>query len=245
MPTVRLLPSLVRAGLVASAVAGSAGALSAQQRALYAWNGRVDREVLLVMRGGNVDTRAGLGVGTDRGNFRVGADLPRTDGAVDVRVSRGRGAVDVVQQPSARNDYTAVVRVRDDADGAGDYQITTYWRPSNGSYGDNGGYANDGGHGDNGGYGGYGRDDVTEIRIRGRRASTSTVSGRGTSDVRTSVSGGGLPDRGATVRVRTFDGRGSVRVAEQPSARNGYTAVLRVEDRQGGAGYYDLEASWY
>lgn len=313
MTTVRLLPSLARAAAAVAVVAASAGALSAQQRTLYAWTGRVDRELLLVMKGGDVNARTGFGLGSDRGRFRVGADLPRTDGSVDVRVSRGRGSVDVVQQPSSRNDYTAVVRVRDDADGAGDYQITTYWQPANGSYaggyGDNGGYGN-GGYGDHGGYGrgdndgrddgrwedrrdrreerrdrrddrrdrrdgrdrdnggwgngrwGNGRwdtgnggsgtlrwsgrvDDVQEIRIRGRRASSYTVSGGGAYDVRTSVSGSGLPDRNVTVRVRTFDGRGSVRVVQQPSARNDYTAVLRVEDRQGGAGYYDFEASWY
>ena len=305
MTTVRLLPSLARAAAAVAAIAASAGALAAQQRALYAWTGRVDRELLLVMKGGNVDARTGFGLGSDQGRFRVGTDLPRTDGSVDVRMARGRGSVDVVQQPSARNDYTAVVRVRDDADGAGEYQITTYWQPVNGGYAGgygngNGGYGSDG----NGGYGrddnrrddgrwddrrdrredrrdrrddrndrddrrggwGNGRwgtgnasgnggsgtlrwsgrvDDVQEIRIRGRRASTYTVRGGGASDVRTSVSGSGLPDRGATVRVRTFDGRGSVRVVEQPSSRNGYTAVLRVEDRQGGAGYYDFEASWY
>jgi hypothetical protein len=87
-------------------------------------------------------------------------------------------------------------------------------------------------------------DDVQEIRIQGRRANAFPVSGGSATDVRTSVSGAGLPARDATVRVRSYDGRGRVYVVEQPTAQNDYTAVLRVEDRQGGAGFYDFEASW-
>lgn len=326
MTTLRPLPSLARTAAAVAVVAASAGSLTAQsQRTLFAWSGRVDRDVLLVMRGGRVDTRSVTGLGVDRGNVRVNTDLPQTDGAVDVRLSRGRGSAEVVQQPGARNDYTTIVRLRDDAAGADDYQVTTYWQPVNGSnaggYGrddntgrdntgrdndgrddrrgdaggrredrrdrqdrrgrgwgwgrrdrdrrdgetgdrddsrtsgrGNGGWGNggsgNGGRGDTGGTSGTLRwsgrvDDVEEIRIRGRRASTRTVSGGGAADVRTSVSGGGLPERGGTVRLRTFDGRGSVRVIEQPNARNGYTAVLRVEDRDRGAGFYDFEASWY
>ena len=319
-------PAPFRAALCAAvtAVAASAAPLAAQtQRALFAWSGRVDREVLLVMRRGAVETRFSGGGDDDRGRLRVGSGLPRTDGTVDLRVSRGRGSADVVQQPSARNDYTAIVRLRDDQSGAGDYQITALWQPVNGSYAgdfdrddrddrrdrrdrrdarrddrrdrrnngrgwgwgrggrngdartedtrddgrwgrDEGGYE-DRGTGSRGGWGGIlgqagasttgsatgalrwsGRvDDVQEVRIRGRRANAYTVSGGSATDVRTSVSGSGLPARDVTVRVRSFDGRGRVYVVEQPSARNDYTAVLRVEDRQGGAGFYDFEASWY
>src|SRR5439155_1197050 len=41
----------------------------------------------------------------------------------------GRGQVDVVQQPTARNGYTAIVRVRDPQGGAGNYRINAFWQP--------------------------------------------------------------------------------------------------------------------
>ena len=87
-------------------------------------------------------------------------------------------------------------------------------------------------------------DDVVEIRINGRRVETITRSGVRVSDVRSSVRGDGLPNRGVNVNVDRISGRGSVRVAQQPSAWNNYTAVIRIDDSQGGAGYYDLSVYW-
>jgi hypothetical protein len=323
------LSALRAAAAALGLVVASAGSLAAQGRTLFAWSGRVDREVLLVMRGGNVNTRQSSR--DDYGRVRVGSQLPRTDGVVQLQVQRGRGSADVVQQPNARNDFTAVVRLRDDQTGTGDYQVAAFWQPVNGGYagsddgrydrgddrrGNNGGGWGRGGRRDrddrarddrnrddrnrddrnrddrnrddrnrddrnrddrsrdDGGYGGTtngnspwdvirgrtsgstggsgtsgvlrwsGRvDDVQEIRIRGRRTDSFAVSGGGASGVRSSVSGA-LPTRDVYVRVRQLDGRGRVRVVEQPSARNDYTAVLRVEDRDGGAGFYNFEASW-
>ena len=39
-------------------------------------------------------------------------------------------------------------------------------------------------------------------------------------------------------------GRGTVYVAQQPNASNGYTAVIRVRDPQGGYGFYDFEVDY-
>ena len=38
---------------------------------------------------------------------------------------------------------------------------------------------------------------------------------------------------------------GDVTVIQQPTARNGYTTVIRVEDRSGGYGRYDFDLRWY
>lgn len=303
-------------------MAGSAGTLAAQGRSLFAFSGRVDREVLLVMRGGNVDTRKSSR--DDYGQVRVGSQLPQRDGTVRLRVERGRGSADVVQQPSARNDYTAVIRLRDDQAGADEYRVSAYWQGDGTYAGNDDGRSDDGRYdrgndrgGNNGRGGGWGRggrnqnddgqrdraqrrgrdddrddrdgqngdwdrdgrtddgrtrngnspwdiirgragnsgggsgvlrwsgrvDDVEEIRIQGRRVDSYAVSGGGASGVRSNVSGG-LPARDVYVQVHQLDGRGRVRVVEQPSARNGYTAVLRIEDRDGGAGFYNIEASW-
>ena len=122
----------------------------------------------------------------------------------------------------------------------------------NGGYGNAG---NNGGWGNNGGYGnsGYGSgalqwrgavDDLVEIRVQGQRVDYVTRSGATVRDVQTRVTGSGLPDRDVTVAIRNSQGRGNVWVAEQPSSRNNYTAIIRIKDSQSGFGYYDFQATW-
>ena len=287
----------VAAALAVTLTAGASPAAAQQQRNLFTWNGRVDREVLIVMRGNDISTRFS---NDERGRerARVQGVLPRAEGVVTVRLNDGRGDVDVVQQPSARNDYTTIVRIRDERSGDDRYGVTAFWSPT--SYGDarrndrgdrgdrgewgrvsngrdddrwddrrgdgrgnrgrgNGGWGNNGrgngGYGSNGGYGDsrYGSgalqwrgavDDLVEIRVQGSRVDYVTRSGATVRDVQTRVSGSGLPDRDVTVTIRNSQGRGNVWVAEQPSARNGYTAIIRVKDGQSGYGYYDFQATW-
>jgi hypothetical protein len=292
----------VGAALALSLAAAVTPAWAQQQRTLFTWNGRVDREVLIVMRGRDVSTRAS---NAERGRERARIEgvLPRAEGVVTVNVNGGRGDVDVVQQPNSRNDYTTIVRIRDERSGDDRYRVAAYWRPT--SYGDargndrdgryddrddrrgrgrgqggwgrgrdrndddrrdrgdrgdrddrrgngNGGWGNgngDGGWGNGNGYSGAlawrGQvDDVVEVRVQGRRVDYVTRSGATVRDVQTRVSGSGLPERDVNVSIRNSQGRGSVRVAQQPSARNGYTAIIRIDDPQGGFGYYDFQAAW-
>ena len=258
---------------------GGAPALVAQGRTLFTWTGRVDREVQISMRGRDVWTN-----GTDRDDggrsrFNVASALPRTDGYVHVQAVDGRGDVSVVQQPSAWNNYTTIVRIRDRNSGSDRYRLSAYWesRYSNdrGGYGRRNGDDNDGngswdrnGNGrdvpsridprdrSNGGWGngGYGTgaalrwsgniDSDLEIRLSGRRFDERTLSGGATRDERSSVIGEGLPRRDVQLVISQRQGRGQVYVAQQPSAYNGYTAVIRVHDPQGGYGYYDFEVDY-
>ena len=266
--------------------AGGYGRAPGGARPLYEWTGRVDREVYIVMQSGDVRTRIDGYDNGAGGRVRVSSALPQTDGVIDVRMAEGRGRVDVVEQPTSRNGYRAVVRVRDDDAGSGYYRLVALWRPTGGDragydgrgdrgdgrYGDgrsgdgsfgghpNGGDANSGypnsGYPNSGGYnaGTYagsgvlhwrGRvDDVEEIRVQGARVDTRTVSGQGAADVRSQFAGGALPARDVTVRVNDRSGRGRVMVVQQPRAWNGYTAVVRVEDRDAGAGWHDFDVSW-
>jgi hypothetical protein len=71
-------------------------------------------------------TRSGAQLRDARSEM-TGAGLPRR--AVEVRLDRadGRGEVAVVQQPDARNDYTAVIRVVDPRGGASMYGVVARW----------------------------------------------------------------------------------------------------------------------
>lgn len=87
-------------------------------------------------------------------------------------------------------------------------------------------------------------DDVVEIRLSGRRVDAVTRSGVMVQDVATNIRGSGLPQRAVTVQIDQRAGRGAVDVVQQPSAWNGYTAVIRIYDPRGGAAFYDFSASW-
>src|SRR3982751_2588282 len=92
-------------------LAAGAPALLAQNRSLFTWSGRVDREVQITMRGRDVWTNGADRDDGSRSRARLGSALPRTDGYVRVQTEDGRGDVSVVQQPSASNSYTTIVRV--------------------------------------------------------------------------------------------------------------------------------------
>lgn len=299
LPIPRLSPvTLITGGLLASLafVEAATAAPVPADRQLFTWAGRVDREVYITMRGRDIRT-----TGEDarlQNRVRVNEALPRGRGDVQVRLLDGRGDVDVIEQPSARNNYTVTVRVRDPRSGDDTYRLTAFWSGDDrydDRYDDRNDRRNDrwddrrdrdrdcaprnngrgigwgrGGRGDcdnDRGQGNRGRDDrydrddrngndygslrwsgrvddVVELRISGRRVDAITRSGQRVEDVNSNIRGSGLPSRDVTVTLDRNGGRGSVQVVQQPSSWNGYTAVIRIYDPQGGASYYDFTANW-
>jgi len=268
----RSIRHLMSLPLSAAALAVSASSLFAQGRPLFDWSGRVDREVRITMHGRDARTQMAERSPFQRSRLNVETALPQRDGRVTVRVQDGRGDVDVIQQPTARNDYTTIVRVVDRSSGADNYRLTAYWMPDeygNGTWNDRDGYPNrpdrdrdDRDNGNwgrgNGGYGGwYGRgndrnlvrwtgdvDDALEIRIQGDRIDYRTLSGKAVRHVRADFVNGGLPRNDVQVFVTDQTGRGSVSVVQQPSSWNNYTAVIRVYDPRSGYGAYSFDLGW-
>src|SRR5262249_41541053 len=111
----------------------SIGAVSwagAQQRQVFQWAGRVDQEIRLTISGRDLTA---TNIGPSEPGSRISnvlSPVPRTDGELSLGVLEGRGDVDVLQQPTARNGYTAVIRIRDPQGGAGAYRINGFWQPS-------------------------------------------------------------------------------------------------------------------
>lgn len=252
----------------------ASGLLAQQQRHLFEWRGEVDREVRITMQGRDLRTRD---IGNDdlrRHREQVVGMLPREDGEVVVRLENGRGQAEVIQQPTARNGYTTIVRIRDPWGGADRYHLSAFWRSysdrwDRGNSRSNGRNGNDdsdinrdrGGWGVNRGVdtrdrgpwdtGSYSRnvlhwtgnvDDVLEIRVQGQRADYRTVSGSTPRNVQADLNM--VPQRDLQLRVTQRQGRGDVFVVQQPSSVNGYTAVIRIRDPQGGYGFYDFDLTW-
>ena len=101
------------------------GGNQAQDIASLHWSGDVDGEVQLVWRGGDVNQRLISGNVIRRASTNVSGNAMRAqNGQLTVSLREGRGRVDVVQQPSASNRYTGIIRIIDPQAGYGHYDIT-------------------------------------------------------------------------------------------------------------------------
>lgn len=86
-------------------------------------------------------------------------------------------------------------------------------------------------------------DDRVYLAIRGRSIETQTISGLTKPDgVATFTSP--LPATPVDVEVEKQSGRGEVRVLQQPSRANDFTAVIEIYDNRPGAQEYRLEIIW-
>lgn len=123
--------SLAVAAVTASAQGGNRQQQQQQQQnsrnRILEWQGQVDREIRIqITRGQASIIEVGSNERTRRRVSVTGA-IPNGPGTLYVQVLQGRGSVDVVQQPNARNGYTAVIRLRDPEGGASRYRIAAYW----------------------------------------------------------------------------------------------------------------------
>ena len=91
------------------------------------WRGTVDGESQLLVRRSDVESRALSGQPASGITFNFTSALPRR--ALDVRLEKkkGRGDVEIVQQPSRNNDFTVVVQIRDEKGGSSDYEFELIW----------------------------------------------------------------------------------------------------------------------
>ena len=126
---------LAMAAVISLSIAASASIATAQygrrdnntRERILEWQGQVDREIRI-----QIDNRRAsvIEVGSNertRRRVNMYGSIPNRPGTLYVQVLQGRGRVDVIQQPSARNGYTAVIRLRDPDGGAARYRIAAYW----------------------------------------------------------------------------------------------------------------------
>jgi hypothetical protein len=81
------------------------------------------------------------------------------------------------------------------------------------------------------------------LTMSGRRVTTSNIGPSEPGQLGINVISS-LPSRDGEVSVRMLEGRGTADVTRQPSAENGYTAVIRIRDPKGGSGFYRIAADW-
>jgi hypothetical protein len=91
------------------------------------WRGRVDLEILLDVRGDTVTERNVAGQSFNNGRFTFTSPMPARALQLRVRNLKVRGSVEILEQPSAANNWAAVLRLRDPQGGAADYEFELSW----------------------------------------------------------------------------------------------------------------------
>jgi len=91
------------------------------------WWGRVDGRDLLRIRRAHVWIVHEEGFPIVEADYRLERPMPAEPVTVTVRKVRGRGIVEVVEQPSRDNNYTVTIRIEDKKSGSDQYKIEVYW----------------------------------------------------------------------------------------------------------------------
>lgn len=86
-------------------------------------------------------------------------------------------------------------------------------------------------------------DDIAQIRIQESSVDVSAVSGTAYTDGTYNFTSP-LPYRRVTVRLNKISGRGDMRIVQQPSRENDFTAVIEIRDTNRGPNSYEFELSW-
>ena len=86
-------------------------------------------------------------------------------------------------------------------------------------------------------------DDNVQLVIRDGYVDVRTIGGTEYNDANYNFTSP-LPRRRIMVRANKLNGRGTVRVLQQPSRENDFTAVIEIKDSSGGARMYEIEVLW-
>ncbi len=208
----------------------------AQEHPQFVWQGQVDGTAILHLAGKRLSVQIQDGAPVERQKFHFSDALPETQQTVRVEVLEGRGYVHVLDRPSIENHYTLAVSIEDRQPGSSFYSIALYWDTSSNVF-EHGPEKNDQ-------VAWTGRVDGAVVVSCHKQSCVSSVEqGAPVADEHFKFSRP-LPDRDADVRLEDPEGRGEVRLIEQPRQRNNYTARVSIHDPQGGAGEYSFTLVW-
>ncbi len=207
----------------------------------FVWQGQVDGIAILHLRGKNLAVQIQQGDPVQRQQFHFSDALPDTGQNVRLEVLEGRGSVQVTDQPNIENHYSLSVAIEDRQPGSAFYSIALYWDTSNNGY-DRGASKTD------------------KVSWTGRVVHAAVIECQKNTCVSTGEQGGSehgppvadehfkfskpLPDRDTEVRLEALDGRGEVRLIEQPRESNHYTARVSIRDSGPGASDYAFTLVW-
>lgn len=214
--------------------------LAAQDDPQLVWQGQVDGVSLLRVRGDRMAVEQKEGRPVERQRFHFYAGLPESRQRVRLEVLEGRGFVQILEQPSLENNYTLSVSIEDRQGGSSFYSLAFFWQSNTNIFP----------------FSERSRHERTDsLTWSGRVDGEAVVSCRGNSCRAEARSGAPvtrdrfrfsrpLPDREVMVSLGRMEGRGQIRLIEQPRDQNGYTARVVIRDPYGGASDYTFSLVW-
>ena len=216
-----------------------AGLLSAQDHPQFVWQGQVDGTTILHLAGKRLAVQIQTGAPVERQKFHFADALPQSGQNARLEVLQGRGYVHIVDQPSVDNQYTLAVAIEDPQPGSSSYSIALYWDTSNNVF--------------------ESAEKTDHLSWTGRVNEAAIVSCHERTCVSSAEEGARaaapvanesfkfsrpLPVRDVDVRLEDPEGRGEIRLIEQPRQRNNYTARVSIRDPQPGSGDYSFTLAW-
>jgi hypothetical protein len=227
-------------GLVFPILCATCALLAQGAAPQFVWQGQVDGIAILHLQGKHLAVQIQQGDPVERQQFHFSDALPDTLQKVRVEVLEGRGYVHVIDQPSIENHYTLAVGIEDRQPGSAFYSIALYWDTSNNGFE-------------------RGASKTDKVTWTGRVDRAAVVSCQLKSCVSASEQGAEhgppvanehfkfskpLPDRDTEVHLEGLDGRGEIRLIEQPRESNHYTARVSIRDPGTGAADYAFTLVW-
>jgi len=233
----------------------------------------VDGEALLYVQDTRVRPQTLSGSPVQNAGSNFSQPLPKAVyGEFYMEKIAGRGNVTLAEGPKSLNNFTAVVRIKDDKPGRDLYHIrlTWTWNPSNPNKGpytgtgvsisDRGNNGNGRGRGNDWDNDGYNRDNGTRdgqfefkgrvdgvivLHIHGDQVRVENVAGQALRDQSFRFSGPMPTSNLREISLLESVGRGRIELVEKPWDGNRYTAVVRISDSSNGSGQYSFKLAWH
>ncbi|MCS7314069.1 MAG: hypothetical protein RMI94_07160 [Bryobacterales bacterium] len=213
---------------------------SLQDQPQMLWEGQVDGVSVLRIRGGQLDVEDVRGLPVQRQRTRFFERLPEWRQNVRLEVIEGRGRVRILEQPRAENSYTLSVEIDDHQGGSSWYSLAFYWA---------------GGGDSRAGFPIRGESGGERLWWSGRVDGEAVIHcRRDTCEVETTLGAPvtrdryrftrALPRQRVLVSLEEKQGRGEVRLIEQPREENDFTARVLIRDPQGGPADYSFVLAW-
>ena len=200
------------------------------------WQGEVEGNAFLFVHGKKLKVESPKGATVARQQYRINDPLPDFRQNVRLQVSQARGWVHIADQPTADNDYTLALAIEDRQSGPALYSIALYWNP-----GDSYDRTSDRGRQRLKWSGRVDQDVV--VSCVASQCSSEPKSGVPVMHEKTKFSGA-LPREPVRVSLDEVQGRGEVRIVQQPAESNGYVTRVRITDRDAGPSDYAFVLTW-
>lgn len=200
------------------------------------WQGEIEGTAFLYVHAKRLKVESKGGGPVENQHYRITAALPQSRQDVRLHVSEGRGYVHIAEQPRADNNYTLAIAIEDRQAGSSFYSLALDW--------DTGGVFDRANN--------RGRNQVKwsgrvedEVLISCAADHCTSEAVRGVPVMREHFKfGHPLPQSDVEVALENPDGRGTIRLVEQPNEHNGYTARVQIRDPQSGASDYGFTLTW-